>query len=440
MFTISSKFKTAIVLFLLFVLSGFGYLMLSDLKRPTLSIDPPLTAHIGPRNELVLHASDVSGIREIIITVQRGKQEIQYIQKKYADMPQNTSFAFTLEDAKLPDGEFTLQINVIDGSMANFNSGNMTTFTHDMQIDNKAPRIAVKTIPPNMRRGGVSLIIYEVTEPVAKTGIYVGDQFFKGYEQKENVYASIFPYTHDIAPADYLPRIMAQDLAGNVTESRLVVNIRNTSFKKDTLNISPDFLKSKEKELALLSPDKTGSLDQYIDANTVERDKNLQKLLEIGQNSIAKPQWEGAFETLPRSVAKATFGDKRTYVHDGKTIDNQIHLGLDLASVAEAEVPAANNGMVVFSEPLGIYGNLIVIDHGVGLFTIYSHLTDMYVKVGDTVKKSDSIGTTGTTGLAGGDHVHFGVLVGGVAVQPKEWMDPKWVHNHITYRFQRNKL
>ena len=136
---------------------------------------------------------------------------------------------------------------------------------------------------------------------------------------------------------------------------------------------------------------------------------------------------------------KANFGDSRTYTSGGKKIDHQVHTGLDLASVARAEVPAANAGQVIFAEELGIYGNIVVIDHGLGLMTLYSHLSEFRVKPGDNVKPGQVVGTTGTTGLAAGDHVHFGVLVSGVAVQPLEWLDAKWVQSNITNRLNSRR-
>ena len=100
-------------------------------------------------------------------------------------------------------------------------------------------------------------------------------------------------------------------------------------------------------------------------------------------------------------------------------------------------MPAANNGRVIFVGDLGIYGNLIVIDHGLGLMTLYAHLSEFAVKVGDVVKKGDIIARTGSSGLAFGDHLHFGVLVGGVEVTPLEWLDPKWIKDNVTDRLAR---
>ncbi|MBD3840162.1 MAG: M23 family metallopeptidase, partial [Epsilonproteobacteria bacterium] len=79
----------------------------------------------------------------------------------------------------------------------------------------------------------------------------------------------------------------------------------------------------------------------------------------------------------------------------------------------------------------GIYGNMPMIDHGLGLYTLYGHCSSIAVKNGDIVKKGDIIAKSGMTGLALGDHLHFGVLVQGVEVRPEEWMDQHWLNDNV---------
>jgi murein DD-endopeptidase MepM/ murein hydrolase activator NlpD len=135
----------------------------------------------------------------------------------------------------------------------------------------------------------------------------------------------------------------------------------------------------------------------------------------------------------------ATFGDRRSYYYKGKKVDNQTHLGVDLASTAQAPVKSANSGKVVFSGFFGIYGNCVIIDHGLGLQSLYGHLTSLSVKEGQEVKKGDELGLTGTTGMAGGDHLHFGILVSGLPVEPVEWWDPHWLEDNITSKISNSE-
>ncbi len=127
----------------------------------------------------------------------------------------------------------------------------------------------------------------------------------------------------------------------------------------------------------------------------------------------------------------SNFAEPRTYVDGGRTVDTQVHVGFDLASTKLSPVPAANAGQVAFVGPLTIYGNTVILDHGLGLQTLYAHLSSIAVKAGDAVTKGQELGRSGTTGLAVGDHLHFEVLVSGVSVTPLEWWDGKWIRDRV---------
>ena len=108
-----------------------------------------------------------------------------------------------------------------------------------------------------------------------------------------------------------------------------------------------------------------------------------------------------------------------------------MHLGFDLAVTAGVPVAVANAGKVLHAAWLGIYGNCVIIDHGMGVASLYGHLSSIAVNVGDTVTKGQALGKSGMTGLAGGDHVHFTMLVNGRAVNPVEWWDPHWIQDRV---------
>ena len=138
--------------------------------------------------------------------------------------------------------------------------------------------------------------------------------------------------------------------------------------------------------------------------------------------------------SLPNGAPLAAFADQRRYEFNGEIIDKATHLGYDLASLKGSPVPAANNGRVVFAGLLGIYGNAVILDHGLGVFSLYGHMSSTGVKVGEVVGRGDTLGRTGDTGLAGGDHLHFGLLVHGTYVDPVEWWDGHWIHDHVEAR------
>jgi murein DD-endopeptidase MepM/ murein hydrolase activator NlpD len=112
-------------------------------------------------------------------------------------------------------------------------------------------------------------------------------------------------------------------------------------------------------------------------------------------------------------------------------VDQQIHMGEDLASLMNSPVYAGNNGAVVYAEPLGIYGHTVILDHGLGVFSSYSHMSKIDVKVGEKLQKGAVLGQTGTTGLAAGDHLHFAINLQGEFVDPLEWWDPHWLRDQV---------
>lgn len=141
--------------------------------------------------------------------------------------------------------------------------------------------------------------------------------------------------------------------------------------------------------------------------------------------------WTEAFTQMGNSQVESRFADRRTYFFDDKEIDKQVHLGFDLASVQQAPVHASNAGIVIHADFLGIYGNCVILDHGLGVQSLYAHLSSIGVKVGDSVTKGQELGRTGSTGLAGGDHLHFTMLMQGTPVKPVEWWDQNWLQDRV---------
>ena len=99
-------------------------------------------------------------------------------------------------------------------------------------------------------------------------------------------------------------------------------------------------------------------------------------------------------------------------------------------------VAAAAAGTIVNASWLGIYGNCVIIDHGMGVQSLYGHLSSFDVKLDDSVTKGQTIGRSGMTGLAGGDHLHFTMLVGGRPVNPVEWWDSHWIQDRVERKLQ----
>jgi murein DD-endopeptidase MepM/ murein hydrolase activator NlpD len=173
-------------------------------------------------------------------------------------------------------------------------------------------------------------------------------------------------------------------------------------------------------------------IKKFLIINSDLRKENHKIFLKVAETTQPDKLWEGSFLRLKNAATMARFADLRSYYYKGKKIDEQGHFGMDLASLPSSPIQAANNGKVVFADRLGIYGLTVVLDHGQGLASIYAHMSKINVPLGQEVKKGESIGFTGQTGLAAGDHLHFGIMVNGVFVNPIEWFDGHWIKDNIS--------
>lgn len=422
------------ILLLIVILCIGGYLVFHDLTGPQIVMVPD-TGRIAPRQEVQLTLTDEkNNIRSVVVTVRKRNRSFVVFEKNFDTSASTQTVSFSLKNAELRDGQFDLEIKARDTAMAGFGFGNTTTRNWEMQLDTKPPIVRVRSTVPAIRRGSVTAIAYTLSEDADLTGVQLGESFFPAFKQENGLYYCFFAFPLRLTRDKFTPEIVARDLAGNITRTRVVVNAVDRPYKSDTLNISDNFLDSKMPDFVDLVPDAATNLERYIQMNNQVRQSNEKTLIEIGRKTASTMLWSGAFQRLPRSAVKANFGDDRTYMYNKKKIDRQTHMGLDLASVAHAPVPAANDGTVVFADNLGIFGNLVVIDHGLGLQSLYSHLSEILVTVGTPLKKGDTLGRTGMTGLAGGDHLHFGIMLGGIEVQPIDWLDKNWIKNMITDR------
>jgi murein DD-endopeptidase MepM/ murein hydrolase activator NlpD len=174
----------------------------------------------------------------------------------------------------------------------------------------------------------------------------------------------------------------------------------------------------------------------FVAVNKALRKQNEEKIAAITSKVTPTRLWTDAFVQLSNSKVEANFADERTYTYNGEPVDVAYHLGYDLSVTKNYPAEAANAGTVVFAGDLGIYGNTVVLDHGLGLFSLYGHLATIGVKEGDAIAQRQPLGNTGETGLAAGDHLHFGIYLAGVAVLPVEWWDQKWIDDNLTPKFE----
>ncbi len=386
-----------------------------------------------------------SGIRKIWIGILKDGKETALYKKELPSkglfkggQVHTDPFKIIIEPKKLgiSDGKAILRMVARDYSWREWGHGNKTYFEKNITIDTKRPYVEILSKAHNISQGGSNLVIYKLSEDCAKSGVFVGDNFFPGhagYFKDQSIHLAFFALQYNQGPGTSL-FMEAVDHAGNSTRTRFPYYIKKRKFQKDTINISESFLNWKIPEFDTDISDKSGDtmIEKFLKVNRVLREVNSRKAFGFGKNSESVLHWKGAFSRLRGSATKATFADHRTYKYKSRVIDHQVHLGVDLASVANSPVQASNNGKVVFTGPLGIYGQTILIDHGLGLLSMYSHLSSIIVQPEQIVSKGDKIGRTGLTGLAGGDHLHFSIIVHNKFVNPLEWWDASWIRNNIT--------
>lgn len=425
--------KRLLLLAVLVGLVGLGLYMLRDVTPPEVAVTPA-SGPLSPRKPLQLTVTDKGlGLRSLQVTLTQGNKTQTVLERSYPKGTPSATETVDLSSVHPAEGPAHLAIKAVDWGRFRFGKGNSAEQGHDFTIDSRPPEVTILTPHHNFNQGGAGLVIYSVNEDVARSGIRVGDLFFPGYRQPSGKYACLFAFPWNMKSADFVPKVVATDLAGNERVTGIYYHTNPRSFPRDRINISDSFLQNKiVPTFQDLFPDTTDPLQLFLKVNGDLRRQNLATLGKIGLQTSPAPLWHEAMLRQPKSAAPGSFAQPRTYYYKGKVIDHQTHLGIDFASIIHAPVLAAAGGKVVYADRLGIYGNCVVIDHGLGLQTLYGHLSQIEVKVGDSVDRGQQIARTGATGLAGGDHLHFDVLVSGHQVNPIEWLDPNWVKNNIS--------
>jgi murein DD-endopeptidase MepM/ murein hydrolase activator NlpD len=432
------SFKVPALVILLLALGGGGLYIyfMRDTAPPLIVWKNPVEV-MGKKGELEIEISDRDqGIAQASVALQSSEGEtVTLYQETFAPPLKEKTLTLHLDTKKLREGEVKLLVQALDKPSIELLSANQGTFSASFSIDLTPPRLMPVTGSVYLQRGGSQMIVFRTSEDTTSAGVRFGDRDYPGFTgifpDRPRTGVVLFPFPAKEKPSGY-PILFARDQVGNEAVIDLNVRLKKRAFRIRDINISNGFLDRKMPVLAQTNeiPGET-NLDIYIYANRTTREQNAERIMQICQNSTPDLLWEGKFHQLSNSKAESFFADHRSYYYKGEKIDEQDHLGVDLAVTRHYPVEAAARGIVIFEGYLGIYGNTIILDHGLGVFTLYGHLSMIEVKVGQSVEKKESMGKTGKTGLAGGDHLHFAVLLHGIPVNPLEWWDRNWMQNTI---------
>lgn len=316
--------------------------------------------------------------------------------------------------------------------------------TRDVQVRLEPPRVAVLSTHHYINHGGAEMVVYRATPPDVLSGVRVGDVEYAGFPASgagmagadESTKVAFFALLHD---QDLNAPIVAfaRDEAGNEAKVSFIEKVFEKPFRRSRIEIDDRFLGRVVPDILAHAPElgaQASSADlvpEFVKINGDLRRMNAERIVALMKGTAPTRLWNGPFLALGNAQVEASFADHRTYLHGGKEIDQQVHLGFDLAVTSNVPVAAENGGKVLLAEWLGIFGNCVILDHGMGIGSLYGHLSSIDVKAGDTVTKGQVMGRSGMTGLAAGDHLHFTMLVAGRPVNPVEWWDPHWVQDRV---------
>jgi murein DD-endopeptidase MepM/ murein hydrolase activator NlpD len=315
----------------------------------------------------------------------------------------------------------------------------------DVEVRLERPRVSVLSTHHYINHGGSEMVMYRVSPTDVQSGVMVGDVVYPGFAASgaaadgvqindPAVRVAFFALRHDQALTTPM-YVFARDQAGNMGRADFDFRVFPKPFKKSRIEINDKLLERVVPTILAGTTEvrPSGSLaEQFVVINSELRRKNAEKIQSLAAKTAPEMLWRGTvFHSFTNTSAESAFADQRTYVYQGREIDKQVHLGFDLASFAGTPIVAANRGSVLLAEELGIYGQCVILDHGMGVQSLYAHLSSIGVQPGTTVDKGQELGRSGMTGLAGGDHLHFTMLVNGQMVNPIEWWDSHWIQDRI---------
>jgi murein DD-endopeptidase MepM/ murein hydrolase activator NlpD len=439
------------VLFFLLLVAAASIFYISRREAPpVVTIEQPQGRLVGQTGTLAVTAETPGAkFKDLTVTVeQNGETTPLFSFDSTAPVPAGNTIRVSRPFGKqsvpqLRAGPAKIVVSATRKSFLNLRTLT-TTATKDVEVRLEPPRIAVLSTHHYVNHGGSEMVVYRATPPDVASGVRVDDREFQGFPIGTDpaVKAAFFSLMWD-QPLKARIVAFARDEAGNESKVSFIDNVFEKPQKKSRIELDDRFVDRVTPEIAEHSPElklpapptADNMLEVFLKENGELRVLNAKRIEELARKTSPTRLWDGPFVQLGNSKVEAAFADHRTYFYKGKEVDHQVHLGFDLAVTSRVPIVAANAGVVLNASWLGIYGNCVIIDHGMGVQSLYGHLSSFDVNVGDKVTRGQTIGRSGMTGMAGGDHLHFTMLVDGQMVNPVEWWDPHWIQDRVMRKF-----
>jgi len=262
----------------------------------------------------------------------------------------------------------------------------------------------VRFNPPRVAEGHTTTVMVGATAGVSVTGKYEGrDLLFQQDAARGIAWALIG--TEPLG--DTGSHVVTIHLQNGDGGSRTVVR----NLQTDPYPFPSEVLTFDQDTAALLDPVLTG------------QEKDI--LNNIFSKRTPEQYWQGAFRMPLDGTIRITsyFATRRCYQCAQGSSPTTYHGGMDMGTPEGSQVHAPADGVVVFSGKLIVRGNAVIIDHGLGVYSLFAHNSKLIATVGQKVKQGDVVSLSGNTGLSNGPHLHWELHVNGPPVEPREWVN-----------------
>lgn len=429
------------------ILTFIGLITFSSIifetKEPEIELaNETLPTHWNFQDDFEITFKDESGIRDYRVRMMFNDEVLTDEKEVVLNKPKSVKIKLPKTSATLKNGtEIQYYIEVTDWSNAHFFSGNTARIKLNLIVDTQPPHIIPIAHSYRITRGGSAMVAFQVKD-IALKDVFVSngvDRFEMFKYLGDDIYVSIIAWP--LKNKFFDAQIIAVDQAGN-TRAQVVPLARNmnVTYYRSNIRLQESFLNGKLNELIEQIDKKhtrtfDDDIERFVFFNETIRQEDENRILSACSNLKSDKRFIDenfhAFVPLKGSKLVGNFGDHRTYFLNGDEVSKAVHLGIDVASVKNAPIIASNRGIVLLNSHLGLYGNTALVYHGLGVSSIYSHMSESNIEVGDEIQVGNEIGKTGATGWAFGDHLHFGILIQGHFVLLAEWLDSQWIKHNI---------
>ncbi len=402
-----------------------------------IAVQPPVKT-VGFQTPVHVHIENPHGVRSVTVTLEQdgkswdtnaaGSTLRRFFIRRHLAPRDVTVNVGKQADPAVHDGKARLIVTTVSNDFR----ARTDSKTFDVDVMTAQPRVVADGLQHYINQGGSEMAVFTPSGAWTEAGVKVGNRLFRSFPLPDHPgqYFSLFAFSWEL-PVDTPISVYASNPSGATATTTFWYKVFPKKFRASTIPLESMNIDRIVNQIDPQHKIPGDSVQRFVYINSELRKINNKTLADLRFQTAPKFLWTGAFLPMLDSTVESRFADRRTYTWQGKKVDEQVHLGFDLAKVAHSPIPASNDGRVIWAEDMGIYGNCIVIDHGFGLQTVYGHLSEFLVKKGDMVTKGQIIGKTGSTGLAGGDHLHFSMQVDGVQVNAVEWWDPHWVKDRV---------